>query len=908
MANRLKIVYTANPAAWDAVHVKVEETALGYSTIINKIFVSVPPANPLFMISRGTTMADSVANLLANLNAYNNDGNMSFEAGASGEIYINFKIPGTYTASEIYDGFTVVSETVTALEPVTLPELSVKDLSISIFDTYTNERILIEELAQASACKIDWDGGDDLYQSIMASKLVFNMLVANFEDAHFLHLFSGDENRFRVELTAIDALENEQLIWQGFLLPDQYREQYKTAPLFVDFTATDMLGALKGKYFEPWYYNNKLPLSEVLALALANTGIAQPILVKPSLVPDSALFPWETINVNLEAFIDGDKYKDCYQMVESLCKAHGLVIYAYRGYWFLEGITRRDELTTTMLQFDINGKRTNDVIVNKTANQCMFSADAPLLTALTPWKKINVGYKISGTKNLYSDNIVSVPKDEIYSTTYSTGNYVGEPAPPNGKGSYGTGMVKAWTPNFNADFVYRYDDYIEVRWNVYRDLLMGIDAVPYNYNYTEAMALINYIECPERPYVKEGVLYEMEMEFYIENLVIPIDTGEEVKIEKAAKDGKYDSLIPFQILVGGVEKYSNLPSKGNNTIFKYIVTTEVTDKSGNDASSFTYKMKAQFRFDVEGEMVLRILMPIFNNDDTNWPSIGPSTPVEKRTGLIGIFQAKKLKVTAIEGYDENGDIIADRPINFTQEFAYDIDISCTADNSVVNSFGLGLPVDDDYFKTIDRTVDAYEVLNYNYFAPATLLELDLQTFKSPKNDIPLLFAENVRKSTFLEKVSGEKIEFSSLWFQWATNKYRLAYLESFEGFPNIPKDYVAYPDVAAGDVLKYMHVKYAAENYANRLNWKVYGTEEILSFPKALAKALHGVQPEMIYRLEGTALDLVFPDQLIDFRFDNADRIFIPTRLSLDLFGGKTEVTGTEAKFTNLNDISYANG
>jgi len=105
--------------------------------------------------------------------------------------------------------------------------------------------------------------------------------------------------------------------------------------------------------------------------------------------------------------------------------------------------------------------------------------------------------------------------------------------------------------------------------------------------------------------------------------------------------------------------------------------------------------------------------------------------------------------------------------------------------------------------------------------------------------------------------------------------------------------------------LKYMHVQYAPENYANRLKWRLYGSGVIDTYPKTVAKALHGVQPEMIYRLEAQALKLLFPDNLIDFYFDNQDRNFIPTTLKLDLFNGKTSFVATEAKFTELTDITY---
>jgi len=147
--------------------------------------------------------------------------------------------------------------------------------------------------------------------------------------------------------------------------------------------------------------------------------------------------------------------------------------------------------------------------------------------------------------------------------------------------------------------------------------------------------------------------------------------------------------------------------------------------------------------------------------------------------------------------------------------------------------------------------------------------------------------------------------FDSLWYYFNNPVSRLGYLKSYDGFPVIPKHYNAFSSVVSGDVLNFMDVKYAAENFSNRVNWKIYGSSVVDSYPKTLASLLFAVQPEVLFGIEGEHKGLVFPCDLLGFYFDNEDRNFIPTRLTLDLFNARTTITATEAKYVELNDITY---
>lgn len=897
MANRVKITFPSNPTAFYLMSFSVFNVALGYSKWLSKTFVTGVPA-ATNQVRIGATLAETMTNLLANLNANDLDGIATYEASGTNGFYVNLRVAATWSFTNLTDpGSTITTlstETITVPSADTLPVLDYKHISIRIYDTYENERILIQELASANACKIDFNGGDDLTKALAISKLVFNMAVLDAQDAKFLHLFSGDEKRYRVEVVGINATDDEQLLWRGFLLPDQYNEPYKQVLFFVDFTATDMIGSLKGKYFPAWYYQNTLPIAKVIAYCLEQTGLAQNLVVKPSVVPESELYTWEAIGINMLDFVDGEKYKDCYEILEDIVSSNLMTLYSFRGYWWLEGIHRRAELQTTNLQFDTNGVRIADLITEKELVDCGAKLQpTPYFNAVTPWRQVNVNFDLNGTKNLYSDNIVSLQKSDIYSTQYSSGNYVGAPAPSPVVETYAVGKTKDWLVNLNSDFLYMNFNFHKLMWKT--TLPSSFD----NYNYTEAMALNNYLESKEKPFVKPGVLYELEAEFLVERMIVSVaNTPEVMKIKLA--NGDYDKLFPIQIFVDGVEKYSNRPSFGGNSNLRYEATGNFTSATGQ-LIDVTYKLKFQFKLEVEGQLGFRILIPIFQN------GAGAVDGVESQTNLNFncFFSCNTLKLTALEGYDENEDLIAYRDINFTQEYDFDIPISCTVDNSVKNSFAIGYPINDNYIKTISRTLNPYPIVNYNYFSPTTLLDLNLDTFQINYNLLNLLFAEGKLKSCFMEPVSGSAYLFESLWYNFNNPICRLGYLTSYTGFPVIPKNYKAYPAVDSTDVLKYMHVEYAPENFANRLRWKLVGSTTVDTFPKTVAKALHGIQAETMFRLEASALALLWPCNLIDFYFNNEDKVFIPTTLNLDLFAGKTKFIATEAKFTELTDIQY---
>ena len=155
---------------------------------------------------------------------------------------------------------------------------------IVITDSFTNDRILQEELAEYGSMRLVYSGADDRYQTIMASELHFSILVNNVSDAAYIHLSTGAEGRYIVELKVYD--ENDAFIstlWKGYLLPDQFSEPFITGKYFINFIAVDGLGLIKGKGLNRLNQFERTSVTTLLSNILSSTGSQLPIYIAPAI-------------------------------------------------------------------------------------------------------------------------------------------------------------------------------------------------------------------------------------------------------------------------------------------------------------------------------------------------------------------------------------------------------------------------------------------------------------------------------------------------------------------------------------------------------------------------------------------------------------------------------------------------
>jgi hypothetical protein len=881
MANKVNIAFSENIQQWNALNFTVSDSVSGYSqSIIKSFIIGTPVASNQVKI--GATATETLNNLFNNLVANDANSSVTFQNINDGNISMVFSNTAVYTleiSAFNNSRFLITLIDLPAITPIVSAPFAIQDLEIVIIDTDTNFLPLTVQITQESSPTLKFDSGDDLTGIIMASQLSFNMAVLNGQDAYFKHLFTSDENRFLVQLNAYDTINTKKLLWQGFLLPDQYSEPYTGGVFFVEFTAIDMLASLKGKYFPRWYYENRLPIVEVIAEALKATGLNQNILIEPSFYP-AQNNNLSALSIDLKVYNDNEKLTEYYKILEDILTANCMTIVSYNGFWIITGFGQKKEQINTYKQFDVNGAILPDYVFNKVIRQNIYNDKTVNFSLKTPFKRVEVNSNAEGNKNMYSEAVVN-NNNENFITGFNSfpPNIVYPYAYPNAGNHYETNDFNDWISyNSISYFVYRFFTYTEKFFQL--NFLQPNAA--FEYTLTEQQVLVNYYKCPETPFLKSNVKYKLEFEVEASIAIEPPNFDDNLK------NGLYDKIAPFQLFVNNLEVLSNRPSFISSGDLRYQTT--VGNQSNTGGFSILFKLDYEFELDSSGLAEFRYLLPINNSVDLR----------------LFKLELKKLKIGVVDDYDFTENIRSVRAINYAEVLKYDTNLLSTSDTSIKNNIAIGKPLYSNYFYTVGRTDLASFFQDLQVFLPASVLQVKLQTWRIDAQLRRILFALGFKNAMFLEYFLGGNQEYiSSFYYQTYNGSSRMGYLDSFTGRIKKPKKYKAYGLVDPTTVLKYMRVIYGPENLAFRENWIIKNSGITESFNKTIARLLHSIYSKPTYVLEGRVLQNVFPDELLNFYFDNQNRKFIPTRLEIKLFEGKTQLTATEDVYELVTDITY---
>lgn len=840
----------------------------GGSTVF-KEFGTVAAANTIVI---GSSLALTLLNIVENFQANNASPDISYSIIENNGIKIEFEGYGETGITGVGDTSDTFYLDINFEGP--LVPYEIYDFTIEIIDTYDNSRVLYEEYTQADSLKLSWDSGDDLYASMMTSRLVFNMLVPDAQDGVFLHLLTGDENRFKVKVKNIDTDGVQSLLWQGFILPDLYSEPYKNGCLFVEFTAIDMLATLKGKTFDPWFYYNRFQLPELFGYILRQTGLNQEMYVKPTLVnigrPD---YEWRYTNLALNQFVKEKDFTDLYDILDSVLTAQGLQIMSYRGKWFIQGITRRGEQSGLAEVYYPDGKYRGDFEFANEVSQPMFSRDLPIVTAVTPWKKVTTQFSTDSKANLFPEQVV---KKEFFSSRYLNENQIITDA-------FITGYLDQWIKVGGSFLFWTGNDDVEIFYRI-----GNFDQLPGGeYNIPESMALLNYFECRNKPFVAPGIKYEIEIEVKVDVQL----TANEDGFEGNVKSGYYDRILSFQLFNNGGEIMSNRPSFPQASLFKF--TGEAIGREGPNYVA-VYRIKREFSVADAGKLTLRFIPPIDKITDYQ----------------IDFFSIRidTLKLNVLSDPEDTESGRALRNINYTQELEIPVSITCSVDDAVDNSFGIGDRAGSRFLEIPVGTTTFFS--SYHFFQPNTNIALVFTRWQISQFMQDYIFRQDHSKSLFVIKADGSSLHYDSVFTASLNNLAFIAVLMYFipnpAGYPALPSDFKYLSPPGGQDKLMIMMSLFTDETKSTRALWKIYGFDNSTSqsYLKTLALACHAVRPTTTFSVDGVALDLIFPCHLVDFEYDGG-RTYLPVRMELDLANGKTQLTMKEIMLAIPNDITY---
>lgn len=335
---------------------------------------------------------------------------------------------------------------------------------INIIDTENSDFNTVLEMAQKSSIVLSYKGSDakdDL--QIVGSTLKFTILVASINnvDGVFEHMFTGDEQRYKIELRK--EISNT-LIWQGFILPDDYSEPYKAGVLNINFTSTDGLGRLKGKFLEDSFYTDEKTVTEIIAACLKLTGLSMPFYFCPS-IENYHQTNYHSIYIPGTDFIKNNKKDDAYKILNYFANDLLFCVFQSMGYWHLEGLNKRNLLTYNVNAYNADGvfvenidlTRNIKVIDNNTLVTPNISTVVPYGTVTVDHKRVPVNFKPEQTKEINDGWAVTTGVNpEIYSTEW-----------------YGTFFAKAIAEDYNIIFynnetnVFDITDYVGLRSKLY---------------------------------------------------------------------------------------------------------------------------------------------------------------------------------------------------------------------------------------------------------------------------------------------------------------------------------------------------------------------------------------------------------------------------------------------------------
>lgn len=282
-------------------------------------------------------------------------------------------------------------------------------VSISLYDTtLPSVGFLPIDYAERHSCKLVYDGGDSKLEGLMASRLEFSLEVDysdSLQSLFYDYLFSGEENRYLVVLA--DQDDNE--LWQGFLLPDDYSEPYTTGTFFVNFTATDNLGTLKGKFLPDSFYRARQSIIKIIADCLKETGMELPIYHAPSIKNDAAGERYDRLFLHGAAWIENEVKADAYTILEDVINSIGCTLWQQEGYWFVVGYNLRGIGNYNKFEYDADGVYVDDGYLKVEKPLYLNWNATPQITLKPPYKHVNITTGINKTESLLPNDIVAQP-------------------------------------------------------------------------------------------------------------------------------------------------------------------------------------------------------------------------------------------------------------------------------------------------------------------------------------------------------------------------------------------------------------------------------------------------------------------------------------------------------------------
>ena len=259
---------------------------------------------------------------------------------------------------------------------------------IHIRDTENEQDPLILHYAERNSISLNWLGGDDKTQPIVGSELNFTLEVLDGEDGKYDQYFTSNETKW--EVTKVISTTQE-VIWRGYLLPESYSEPYAYPAFYVNFSATDGLGLLKGKKLTSDFYSDEKKVIDVICAALKLTALDFDVYLAPA-IRNQLNKKWHQVFLDTQKYYDEDTLPSAYELLEEIIFSMRCQLFQADERWYIEGINKRQFINLDYDKYSINGNFIG--VVNHTKNvKVLDFAPTPNITMVPPYKEVVVTHE-----------------------------------------------------------------------------------------------------------------------------------------------------------------------------------------------------------------------------------------------------------------------------------------------------------------------------------------------------------------------------------------------------------------------------------------------------------------------------------------------------------------------------------
>lgn len=168
------------------------------------------------------------------------------------------------------------------------------------------------------------------------------------QDYQFLPLYTLDNKKYRV-VYEVDEGAGFTPVWQGFIEPQTYLENFTATPYPVEFGITDNVVTLRDTPFaddDGHSLSGNMKLIKVIALILKKTGLSLKIrsginIFETNHDTDPGDDPLDQTYIDVACYRDGDGVPfTCWEVLEHILRPFGARLYQYGNQWMIEEIER----------------------------------------------------------------------------------------------------------------------------------------------------------------------------------------------------------------------------------------------------------------------------------------------------------------------------------------------------------------------------------------------------------------------------------------------------------------------------------------------------------------------------------------------------------------------------------------